>query len=132
MATTEVFLTGDDGKLTVDDVELESLVDVSRNSERTVIESRARGDDNVNNRLGKRNQTLTINIRVEPSDTALASLLSAHEDNETVELEFWTDKLDDSDFSANFHVASTPQEQPLEEAQTYAIEVVYASAVTAT
>ena len=130
MATDEVYLIGDDGKLTVDGVELESLVDVSRNSERTVIESRARGDDNVNNRLGKRNQTLTINVRVEPSDTALASLLSAHEDNETVELGFWTDKEGEQDFEANYHVASTPQEQPLEEAQNYALEVVYASAVT--
>lgn len=124
------FLIGDDGVVQWNDIEITSAQSVSFGDSRTDITSNSRGNDRTQHRVGKRDSTFTLNVRVEPNDDGLAALLYSYNNAERGVLNV-TDGEDTLE-EASYVVLDAGGEQPLEDEQTYSIELAYHSGETTT
>lgn len=120
------FLIGDDGAVFWNDIEITSAQSVSFGDSRTDITSNARGSDRTYHRSGKRDSTFTLNVRVEPNDDGLAALLYSFNNNERGVLKVDADDGDSLE-EASYIVNDAGGDQPLEDEQTYSIELAYHS-----
>lgn len=123
------FLIGDDGVLTWGGTEVDSVESVTFNRERSEIEKRDRGSDKVAHRAGKDKRTLSLEGVVKPNDAGLAAMETDYDNNDEGALIVKRD-TDDELENANYIITSLNEDEPLEENQSFSVELSYHSEVT--